>query len=57
MNVAFCNSKAFKIDSIELKEKVFLECDNLFGFQLKRDYFPGPQPVTIEKKKFKPIKK
>ena len=56
MNVAFCNSKAFKIDSIELKEKVFLECDNLFGFQLKRDYFPGPQPVTIEKKNLNQLK-
>jgi mRNA guanylyltransferase len=50
MNVDFCNAKAFKIDSKELKEKIFLECDSLFGFSLKRNKFPGPQPVTIERK-------
>ncbi len=52
MNVEFCNSNAFKIDSPELKEKVMLECDLLFGMSLKRGHFPGPQPVTIEKKDF-----
>ena len=50
MNVDFCNSNAFKVDSPELKEKVMLECDLLFGIKLKRGHFPGPQPVTIEKK-------
>ena len=56
MNVEFCNSKAFKVDSNDLKEKIFLKCDNLFGFSLKRDYFPGPQPVTIEKKNLNQLK-
>jgi len=50
MNVDFCNSKAYKIDSKELKEKVFLECESLFGVTLKRDRFPGAQPVAIERK-------
>ncbi len=50
MNVDFCNSKAYLIDSKDLKEKVFLECESLFDCSLKRDNFPGPQPVTIEKK-------
>jgi len=50
MNVEFCNSNAFKVDSPALKEKVMLECDLLFGTTLKRGHFPGPQPVTIEKK-------
>ncbi len=50
MNVAFCNSNAFKIDSEELKEKVYAECEKLFKMELKRGYFPGPQPVTIEMK-------
>ena len=50
MNVDFCNSKAYLIESKELKEKVYLECESLFGCSLKRDNFPGPQPVTIEKK-------
>ena len=50
MNVDFCNSKAYLIDSKELKEKVFLECEMLFGCSLKRDRFPGPQPVAIEYK-------
>jgi len=50
MNIDFCNSKAYLIDSKELKEKVYLECESLFGVSLKRDNFPGPQPVTIEKK-------
>ena len=56
MNIDFCNSNAFKIDSVELKEKIFLECDNLFGFSLRRDYFPGPQPVTIERKDLEKLK-
>jgi hypothetical protein len=51
MNVDFCNSKAYLIDSKELKEKVFSKCESLFGgISLKRDSFPGAQPVTIEKK-------
>ena len=50
MNVDFCNSKAYLIDSKELKEKVFLECEMLFGCSLKRDRFPGPQPVAVEYK-------
>ena len=56
MNVPFCNSNAFKIDSPELKEKVYLECEKIFKTTLKREksdssfYFPGPQPVTIELK-------
>jgi len=50
MNVDFCNSKAYKIDAKDLKEKVFLECEMIFGCSLKRDHFPGPQPVAIERK-------
>jgi mRNA guanylyltransferase len=50
MNVSFYNSSAFKIESNELREKIFLECDSLFGFPLKRDHFPGSQPVTVERK-------
>jgi len=50
MNVDFCNSKAYKIDSKDLKEKVFLECEMICGCSLKRDHFPGPQPVAIERK-------
>ena len=48
MNVPFCNSSAYKIDSAVLKEKVYAECERLFDVKLKRDHFPGPQPVTIE---------
>jgi hypothetical protein len=55
MNVDFYNSKAYLIDSNDLKEKVFIECESLFGMSLKRDNFPGPQPVTVEKKDL-PIK-
>jgi len=50
MNVDFCNSKAYIIDSKELKEKVFLECEKILDYSLKRDSFPGAQPVTIERK-------
>ena len=57
MNVKFCNSNAFKIDSDELQEKVMGVCDTLFGFKLKRGRFPGPQPVTIEKKDFELLHK
>ena len=55
MNVTFYNSNAYLIDSKELKEKVFIECEALFGFPLKRDNFPGAHPVTIERKNL-PIK-
>ena len=53
MNVEFCNSKAFLIDSTDLKEKVFVACESIFGFKnnsFKRGNFPGPQPVAIESK-------
>ena len=56
-SVSFCNGTAFKIDNAGLKEKIFLECERLFGHKLKRDYFPGPQPVAIEKKDFMVLKK
>ena len=56
MNVDFCNSSAFKIESPELKEKIFIECESLFGVSLKRGHFPGPQPVTIEKKNIPTLK-
>ena len=57
MNVEFYNSKAFKINSDDLKEKIFIECEMLLGMKLKRDYFPGAQPVTVERKNFETIKK
>ena len=55
MNVDFCNGKAYIIDSNELKEKIFVECEKMFGIPLRRGSFPGPQPVAIEKKNL-PIK-
>ena len=57
MNVEFYNSKDFKINSDDLKEKIFIECEMLLGMKLKRDYFPGAQPVTVERKNFETIKK
>jgi hypothetical protein len=57
MNVDFCNSKAYKVDSNDLKEKLMLECDKLFGFKLKRGYFPGSQPVAVELKDLDTLKK
>lgn len=56
MNIDFYNSKAFKIDSPELKEKIFLKCEQILQTVLKRDYFPGAQPVTIEKKDLMKLK-
>lgn len=50
MNVNFCSSKAYLIDKKDLKEKIYVECESLFGHSLKRDHFPGPQPVAIERK-------
>ena len=55
-SVDFCNSTTFKIINDVLKEKIFDVCDSLFGFQLKRNYFPGPQPVTVEKKDIESLK-
>jgi hypothetical protein len=48
MNVEFCNGNAFKIVANELKEKVMLECESLFGMKLKCDKLFGPQPVAVE---------
>jgi len=56
MNVSFCNSSAFKIDNKDLKEKIYTECERLFDLKLKRDYFPGPQPVAIETKDIPKLK-
>jgi hypothetical protein len=57
MNVEFCNSKAYLIENNELKEKIMKKCEVLIGFELKRDYFPGPQPVAVEKKDFPTLEK
>ena len=56
MNVDFCGGKAFKINACELNEKVILECETLFGKSLKRDKFPGPQPVAVEIKDLETLK-
>jgi hypothetical protein len=56
MNVDFCNSKAYLVDSDDLREKIMLECDALFGFKLKRGYFPGSQPVAVERKDLENLK-
>ena len=56
MSVEFCNSKAFKIDNAELKEKIIAECERLLQTKFKKDHFPGPQPVTVELKDFKKLK-
>ena len=52
MNIPFCNGTACKINSPGLHENVMKECDKLFGFHIKRNAFPGPQPVAVEKKDF-----
>ena len=57
MSVKFYNSKAFKIDSDELKDKIVAECENLLKIKFKKDHFPGPQPVTVELKDFEKLKK
>jgi len=56
MNISFCNSTAFKIENAGLKDKLFKECEKILGIELKTDYFPGPQPVTIMKKDFETLK-
>jgi mRNA guanylyltransferase len=56
MNVEFCNGKAFKINAPELNEKVLVECESLFGTKIKRNYFPGPQPVAVELKDLEILK-
>ena len=50
--VSFCKTNAFKIDNETLKEKIYVECEKILGIELRRDYFPGPQPVAVEKKDF-----
>ena len=57
MNTPFCNGTIFKIDNEKLKEKVFKESETILGFTLKRDYFPGPQPVAVMLKDFEKLKK
>jgi mRNA guanylyltransferase len=50
MNIQFCNSTAYLIEKDELKEKVMVECESLFGMKLKRNRLFGPQPVAVERK-------
>jgi hypothetical protein len=38
------------VQSKDLKEKVFSECESLLQCTIKKEQFPGPQPVAIEKK-------
>jgi hypothetical protein len=57
MNIDFCNSKAYLVENDKLRESVMKECDSLLGLTLKRDYFPGPQPVAVEKKDFPTLEK
>jgi hypothetical protein len=57
MNTDFCNGKACKVDSEKLKEKILKECELLLETSLQKDYFPGPQPVAVEKKDFEVLKK
>ncbi len=57
MNIPFCRSTAFKINAPGLIEKVYVECEKLFGLKLNRNNFPGPQPVTIEFKDIETLSK
>jgi len=56
MNTDFCNGKACKVDSEKLKEKILKECENLIGVTIQKGYFPGSQPVAVEKKDFTVLK-
>jgi hypothetical protein len=56
-SISFCNGSAFKVDNAVLKEKVFKECESILKMSLIRDYFPGPQPVTVMVKDFEILKK
>ena len=56
MNTDFCNGKACKVDSEKLKEKILKECELLLETTLQKGYFPGSQPVAIEKKDFEVLK-
>lgn len=49
-SIQFCNGSAFMINNDSLREKIFVKCEELLGIKLKINYFPGPQPVTVEKK-------
>jgi len=55
--VSFCGGSAFKVNNAALKEKVFKECESILGMSLIRDYFPGPQPVTVMMKDLDILKK
>lgn len=56
MNTKFCNGSAFKIANAGLKDKVRKECELLLGVSIHKDYFPGPQPVTVEVKDFEKLR-
>ena len=46
----FGNGSAYLIEDAQFKEKIFIFLDSVFGKKVVRDQFPGPQPVSIEKK-------
>jgi len=55
-SIQFCNGSVYKVDNAALKEKIFKECERILSFQLKRDYFPGSQPVTVMLKDLETLK-
>lgn len=56
LSIPFCNANAFKIDNDVLSQKIFARYEEITGVKIKNGHFPGPQPVTVEKKDFETLK-
>lgn len=56
MSMKFCNGTCEKISNSLLIEKIRKECGRLLEINLPENYFPGPQPVAIEKENIPKLK-
>jgi hypothetical protein len=55
--INFCNSNVYKINNNGLIQKTFEIIESILENKLNKNFFPGPQPVAVEKKDLELLKK
>ena len=55
--INFCNSTVYKLNNAQIKSEVFKKLEQIYSLKLNKNYFPGPQPVAVEKKDIELLKR